>query len=195
MVCKTTWAVLLPAGYPILFNLMEWISPTPQWPRTVLSSSSSACAGENVTQFFRSDMFLWWSGLVLEGFVKLLGLSTLGLSECCQRCIVSKQPPCSLARLLTLAVVVRTLVESKRTLVSSLKREGRNQNVPHGTSDGDQLNFKRDGIRNRKDPEISFSSLPFYCLHLSPNIFIPLFTPLSISLLLTSEPSAFLVSG
>lgn len=101
---------------------------------------------------------------------------------------MSKQPPCSLARLLTLAVVVRTLVESKRTLVSSLKREGRN----HGTSDGEQLNFKRDRIRNWKDPEISFSSL---CLHLSPNVFMPPSIPLSISLLLTSEPSAFLVSG
>ena len=105
---------------------------------------------------------------------------------------MSKQPPCSGARLLTLAVVVRTLVESKRTLVSSLEREGTNQNISHGTSDGEQLNFKRDGIRNRKDPEISFSSL---CLHLSPNIFIPLSIPLYISLLLTSEPSAFLVSG
>ena len=83
------------------------------------------------------------------------------------------------------------LVESKRTLVSSLKREGRNQSVPHGTSDGEQLNFKRDGIRNRKDPEISFFSL---CLHLSPNVSIHLSTPLSVSLLLTSEPPAFLVS-
>lgn len=102
-----------------------------------------------------------------------------------------RQPPCSLARLLTLAVVVRMLVESKRTLVSSLEREGRNQSVPHGTSDGEPLNFKRDGIRIQKDPEISFSSL---CLLLSPNVFIPLSTPLSISLLLTSEPPAFLVS-
>lgn len=78
MVCKTTWAVLLPAGYPTLFNMMEWISPTPQRPRTVLSSSSPACAGKNITQFFQSDMFLWWSGLELEGFVKLLSLSTPG---------------------------------------------------------------------------------------------------------------------
>lgn len=89
MIFKTTWTVLLPAGYPALFQLDGVDKSHIPAAKDHLEFIFSRLLRENITQFFQSDMFLWWSGLVLKGFVKLLSLSTPGTDWVLQRCVMS----------------------------------------------------------------------------------------------------------